>query len=158
MISPLVEFSCNPVHFPRPVTTVMESPLTREKNANARGLLLATSLSVCVSPVVSVGGRGGGALHSSGSAPDPAALQSGGEASQECLPVPQKALLPRACVSIFFSPHLSSSYIIGFSSSRASFSTSISCLCPIPSSNSCSWSVDKILFPTEIVVLSSSPS
>lgn len=42
---------------------------------------------------VCVGGRGSSSLHPSGSAPDPAALQAGGESRQEHFPVPQEALL-----------------------------------------------------------------
>lgn len=41
---------------------------------------------------VCVGGRGSSSLHASGSAPDPATLQAGGESRQERFPVPQEAL------------------------------------------------------------------
>lgn len=55
---------------------------------------------VCISlPVVCVGGCGGGALHSAGSAPDSAALQAGREDCQERLPVSEEALPQRARVS-----------------------------------------------------------
>ncbi len=57
---------------------------------------------VCVfsSRHVCVGGCGGGALHSAGSAPDPAALQAGREDCQEHLSVSEEALPQRARVSI----------------------------------------------------------
>lgn len=41
---------------------------------------------------VCLGGRGSGSLHPSGAAPDPAALQAGGESRQERFPVSQEAL------------------------------------------------------------------
>lgn len=60
---------------------------------------LHSSLKVCANPLlfvwtvyVCVGGRGSSSLHPSGSAPDPAALQAGGESHQERFPVPQEAL------------------------------------------------------------------
>ncbi len=51
-------------------------------------------------PAVCVGGCGGGAFHSAGSAPDPAALQAGREDCQEHLSVSEEALPQRARVSI----------------------------------------------------------
>lgn len=56
------------------------------------GVLLclnSPSRSVCAV----VGGRGGRSLHPSGSTPDSAAIQAGGESRQEHFPVPQEALL-----------------------------------------------------------------
>lgn len=45
-----------------------------------------------------LGGRGRGALHTPGAAPDRAALQAGGEGRSECLSVPEEILLSRAGV------------------------------------------------------------
>lgn len=57
------------------------------------GFLSAAFILVCV------GGRGGGSLHASGEAADPAALQACGESRQERFPVPQEALPQRNRVS-----------------------------------------------------------
>lgn len=53
-----------------------------------------------------VGGRGGGSLHPSGEAADPAALQACGESRQERFPVPQEALPQRNPVSTTHSAEL----------------------------------------------------
>ena len=77
------------------------SPLFIPMSTLCNLVIRSISLSLCVS--VCVGGCWSSSFHPPGSAPDPAALQAGGESRQERFPIPQEALPQRSRVSTLVS-------------------------------------------------------
>lgn len=89
-------------HTPVLLATFICIPMRTFCNPVLRSVLTLCWLDSCVH----VGGCGSSSLHSSGSAPDPAALQAGGESRQEHFPASQEALLQRSGVSIIIQVNL----------------------------------------------------
>ncbi|XP_034419266.1 dimethyladenosine transferase 1, mitochondrial isoform X2 [Cyclopterus lumpus] len=79
-----------PSGLPRIHLTPAQTSLAGNKGASVKHEARA-ALADC-----KVGGRGSSSLHPSDSAPDPAALQAGGESRQKRVPVPQEALPQRS--------------------------------------------------------------